>query len=81
MVGVDIAGLQEDNKDSIWVFGAGVAVLGFEFGEISLSPASQKRDPAKPCSFVPAVSERSLRSSKKKRLVTGLTVLRHKCSH
>ena len=33
--------------------------------KISLSPVSQKRDPAKRCSFVPAVSERSLRSSKR----------------
>ncbi len=38
---------------------------GCEFSEISRSPASQKRDPAKRCSFVPAVSERSLRSSKR----------------
>ena len=42
--------------------------------EISLSPTSQKSDPAKGCSFVPAISECSLRSLKKQ-LVMSLRVL------
>ena len=42
--------------------------------EISLSPASQKCDPAKGCSFVPAIFECSLQSLKKQ-LVTSLRVL------
>jgi hypothetical protein len=46
------------------------------FNKISLKSRVTKCDPAKPCPFVPAVSEGSLRSLNQKRLITSLDLQR-----